>query len=174
MQQTHVGTGDPSQSKTWRNVTQTGTRSAQVAASHARQNLLSHRSPLFGQEFPSLSSSVQSGAGTNEQESKSSNSSGAASKHESSPISDVTASQKLKGQTPPLIGPNDAQKYGPGPNLRPQTFGNWSFGGGSKINNEQPSAQQLSSQVTIKILYRSYNRPFVFKHNAYQAPAAVV
>ena len=108
---------------------------------------MSHKSPLFGQEFPSLSSSVQTVAGTADQEGKSSNSSTSGSKHENSPVPDITASQKLKGQTSPLIGVNDAQKYGPGPNLRPQ-FGNWSFGGGAKINNEQSSnAQQQSTQV---------------------------
>jgi len=144
-QQAQPVTGDPTQPKTWRNVTQTGTRAAHVAAAHARQNLLNHKSPLFGQEFPSLSSSVQTVAGTNEQEGKSSNSSTSGSKHENSPILDVTASQKIKGQTSPLIGSNDAQKYGPGPNLRPQ-FGNWSFGGGSKINEQSSNAQQQPSQ----------------------------
>ena len=143
-QPTPLGSADPTQPKTWRNVTQTGTRAAQVAAAHARQNLLSHKSPLFGQEFPSLSSSVQ--ANSNE-EGKSINSSTTASKHENSPTPDLTASQKLKGQTSPLLVSNDAQKYGPGPSLRPQ-FGNWTFGGGSKVNNEQSSnPQQQPAQV---------------------------
>ena len=91
---------------------------------------------MFGQEFPSLSSSTQ--ANSNEQDGKSIIISTPASKHESSPVPDVTASQKLKGQTSPSLGSNDAQKYGPGPNLRPQ-FGNWTFGGGSKVNSEQSS-----------------------------------
>ena len=96
-----------------------------------------------------MSSSVQTVAGSIEQEGKSSNSSTSGSKHESSPVPDITASQKLKGQTSPLVGSLDAQKYGPGPNLRPQ-FGNWSFGGGSKVNNEQsPNVQQHSSQVRL-------------------------
>lgn len=115
--------------------------------------MLSHKSPLFGQEFPSLSSSVQTVPGTIEQEGKSSNSSTSGSKHESSPVPDVTASQKLRGQTSPLVGSVDAQKYGPGPNLRPQ-FGNWSFGGGSKVNSEQSSnAQQQSSQVSLFCIF---------------------
>ena len=100
---------------------------------------------MFGQEFPSLSSSVQASI---EPEGKSSSSSTPASKHENSPTPDITASQKLKGQTSPSVGSNDAQKYGPGPNLRPQ-FGNWSFGGGSKVNSEQPSnTPQNTNQVT--------------------------
>ena len=100
---------------------------------------------MFGQEFPSLSSSVQ--ANSNEQEGKPINSSIPATNHENSPTPDITASQKLKGQTSPLTGSNDAQKYGPGPSLRPQ-FGNWTFGGGSKVNSEQTSNQpQHSIQV---------------------------
>ena len=100
---------------------------------------------MFGQEFPSLSSSVQ--ASSIEPEGKSSNSSAPASKHENSPTPDITASQKLKGQISPSVGSNDAQKYGPGPSLRPQ-FGNWTFGGGSKVNNEQSSnPQQQPAQV---------------------------
>lgn len=99
-----------------------------------------------------MSSSVQTVPGSNEQEVKSSNSSTSGSKHENTPILDVTASQKIKGQTSPLTGSNDAQKYGPGPNLRPQ-FGNWSFGGGSKINEQPSNAQQQPIQVRTCQLY---------------------
>ena len=105
---------------------------------------------MFGQEFPSLSSSVQASI---EPEGKSSNSSTPASKHENSPTPDITASQKLKGQISPSVGSNDAQKYGPGPNLRPQ-FGNWSFGGGSKVNEQSSNTQPNTTQVTYPgILY---------------------
>ena len=114
---------------------------------------MSHRSPLFGQEFPTLSSSAQASA-TTDQEGQSSNSVNSGSKHDGSPSVDVTV-QKLKEQTSPLIGSTDSQKYGPGPNLRPQTFGNWSLGGGSKLNNNEQASlnAQHSSQVTLNSFY---------------------
>lgn len=72
-----------------------------------KSSFLHQRSPLFGQEFPSL--------------------------------------KKGAPAAPPEVSaeaPSDT-RYGPGPSLRPQTSGNWMFGGGAKnsTEDEKPSFQ---------------------------------
>lgn len=64
---------------------------------------LSQRSPLFGQEFPSLTGGNAEGA--------------------SAATSDPNA------PSPPPGGNKGESKYGPGPSLRPQSFATWSFSG---------------------------------------------
>ena len=94
----------------WKNVASSSApNSSQPAFLGQRSN------PLFGQEFPSLTPNGTSDAGqpVNPTPLQASASSG-------------SIAQKLKGES------NDsALKYGPGPNLRPQSYGNWALGTGA-------------------------------------------
>ena len=67
-----------------------------------RQKYLHQKSPLFGQEFPSLPGDAVPSAGSS-----------ARPEH----MVDQETGHMMQEQDP---------AYGPGPNLRPQTFGTWS------------------------------------------------
>ena len=66
---------------------------------------ISQRSPLFGQEFPSLTGTAE---GTQ------------------------TVGSETGSPSPPPGSKVDHTKYGPGPSLRPQSFSTWSFSGGKQ------------------------------------------
>lgn len=100
-----------------------------AAAAHLpmkpKPSFLHQESPLFGQEFPSLGGSGVPGVGSGEQGlSKSASASGIASHQQG-----VSAAAAVSGNA---AAKAQETKYGPGPNLRPQTSGNWMFGGGQK------------------------------------------
>lgn len=80
---------------------------------------LSQRSPLFGQEFPSLTGNTES---------------------PSQPLSTVE-----DGRNSPPANKGEA-KYGPGPSLRPQSFATWSFGGGKQSSNSTNSVDKDDSR----------------------------
>jgi len=101
----------PSGAKSWSSVTGAGQGGLPGGR---QQSFLHQKSPLFGQEFPSLKPGEIAPAG----------------------------SQVVKGSTPDHVEPTQPvvqqqveptqpsdPAYGPGPNLRPQTFGNWTQGG---------------------------------------------
>jgi len=143
-----------------------------VSERTSKQNFLSQRSPLFGQEFPSLESAA---AG------------------EEKKVAQQKQQQQHIYQQPPPSQPQDSgpgkslsfnngeldflysrsvivalhnlklkngimvylfllgksgDKYGPGPSLRPQSFGHWSFGGKPQ-QQQQQSANNLSNNNHI-------------------------
>ena len=83
------------------------------AASKKPKPFIGQRSPLFGQEFPSLTGNTESPA---------------------QPVDVET------GSPSPPPGIKTDPKYGPGPSLRPQSFATWSFSGGKQTPQQQ---QQL-------------------------------
>ena len=83
------------------------------AASKKTKPYISQRSPLFGQEFPSLTGNTESPA---------------------QPIDAET------GSPSPPPGNKADSKYGPGPCLRPQSFATWSFSGGKQTQQQQQPA----------------------------------
>ena len=80
------------------------------AASKKTKPYISQRSPLFGQEFPSLTGNTESPA---------------------QPVDAETGSP-----SPPPGGNKADSKYGPGPSLRPQSFATWSFSGGKQTQQQ--------------------------------------
>ena len=78
-----------------------------------QQSFLHQKSPLFGQEFPSLKPGEVAPAGSQTVK-------GSTPDHVEQPPS---------AHTPIEQTPQPDPAYGPGPNLRPQTFGNWTQGG---------------------------------------------
>jgi hypothetical protein len=76
-------------------------------------NVVSQRSPLFGQEFPSLTGNPE--------------------------IPAQPPSADDGNRSSPNGGHKSESKYGPGPSLRPQNFPTWSFGGGGKQGSGAPS-----------------------------------
>ena len=86
-----------------------GSATAPQTGSGSGKPFLSQKSPLFGQEFPSLTGN-----------------------------SEVSAQNAgdLSSPSPPPGGKTDS-KYGPGPSLRPQSFATWSFSG--KQSSQSPS-----------------------------------
>eukprot|EP00092_Neocalanus_flemingeri_P011599 GFUD01012500.1.p1 GENE.GFUD01012500.1~~GFUD01012500.1.p1 ORF type:complete len:513 (+),score=149.62 GFUD01012500.1:182-1720(+) len=110
-QHSHSPPGKPSGVKSWSSVTGAGQGGPQAGR---QQSFLHQKSPLFGQEFPSLKPGEVAPA----------------------------VSPAVKGNTPEIQGevqqvqqqveqpPQQSDPaYGPGPNLRPQAFGNWTQGG---------------------------------------------
>ena len=82
-------------------------------ATNPNNKFLSQKSPLFGQEFPSLTGDSQAGQNA--------------------------TSGSTSPSPPPGAGGKAAadSKYGPGPSLRPQSFATWSFSG--KHSSQSPS-----------------------------------
>ena len=96
------GSGGP---KLWSSVTGSGPGPAHQTR---QKNFLHQKSPLFGQEFPSLPGDGPVPAGSQ-------------------------AARDAMMDSPDLAGPHSQDPaYGPGPNLRPQTFGTWSQGGAGR------------------------------------------
>lgn len=94
--------------KSWSSVTGSGQSPSQE---QVRQKYLHQKSPLFGQEFPSLpGDAVPAGSQT--------------AGESMSPQTELTTDRHNNG----ALADQDPA-YGPGPNLRPQTFGTWSQGG---------------------------------------------
>lgn len=98
-----------------------------------QSSFLSQRSPLFGQEFPSLGkdgvpNKKLSDSGSINQPQQQQNSATNGNNNNNPPANTAAAAA------------NDI-RYGPGPNLRPQTSGNWMHGGGAKglSGNSQPT-----------------------------------
>ena len=113
-------------------------------ATTQQPSFLGQRSnPLFGQEFPSLTSNSDDFS---------------TPPPLSGSASTGSIAQKLRGET------NDL-KYGPGPNLRPQSYGNWALGGGSKPQNEHdpstPSHQQQQQQQPSHLISEPRSHPIV-------------
>jgi len=86
-----------------------GSATAPQTGSGSGKPFLSQKSPLFGQEFPSLTGNTD--------------------------ILTQNAGE-LSSPSPPPGGKTDS-KYGPGPSLRPQSFATWSFS--SKQSSQSPS-----------------------------------
>ena len=88
-----------------------------------QKNFLHQKSPLFGQEFPSLPGDA--------------------------PVGSQTARDSMT-DSPDLTSPHSQDPaYGPGPNLRPQTFGGWSQGGAARpggLQTEADSGEPLLPQ----------------------------
>ena len=89
------------------------------ATSKKPKPFIGQRSPLFGQEFPSLTGNTE--------------------------VPAQPAEAETGSASPPQAEKADS-KYGPGPSLRPQSFGTWSFSGG-KQNSPQQQLQQPQHQV---------------------------
>ena len=104
-----LSSASKSGTKSWSSVTGSGHSPGQESG--RKPQYLHQKSPLFGQEFPSLAGeNVPAG----------------------STIARETMLEQDRSQPPPgqdMSAPPDPA-YGPGPNLRPQTFGNWTQGGG--------------------------------------------
>ena len=105
------------------------------------KSFLNQRSPLFGQEFPSLNDKEVS----EDRNGSSSPGTGGVGPGSGGPAQTSTASGggRITGsssQTPASSGAGTAggksqdTKYGPGPSLRPQTSGNWLHGGAGKFS----------------------------------------
>lgn len=117
-----------------------------------RSSFLHQASPLFGQEFPSLNNVAKGGAPASNNGVGSASSGGVAAP--SSGFKDgLNAAAAAAGGGGGAGG--DVQ-YGPGPSLRPQTSGNWIFGGGAKFMMPtepehmpvRPQQQQQSNDST--------------------------
>ena len=93
--------------KSWSSVTGSGQSPSQE---QVRQKYLHQKSPLFGQEFPSLPGDAVPA--------------GSQAARESMSQQELTTDRHNNG----ALADQDPA-YGPGPNLRPQTFGTWSQGG---------------------------------------------
>ena len=119
--------GSKSGAKSWSSVTGSGHSPGQEAA--RKPQYLHQKSPLFGQEFPSLAGDAVHAGNTTARET----------------MLDQDRSQPVPGQDM-SVPPDPA--YGPGPNLRPQTFGNWTQGGGkvggpmTEDEDKMPAAPQ--------------------------------
>ena len=81
------------------------------AVSKKPKPFIGQRSPLFGQEFPSLTGNTEGPA--------------------AQPVDVET------GSPSPPPGVKTDPKYGPGPSLRPQSFATWSFSGGKQTQQQQ-------------------------------------
>merc|ERR1719210_1208037 len=98
--------------KLWSSVTGSGPGSGQEVR---QKNFLHQKSPLFGQEFPSLPGDAPAGSQT---------------------------ARDSMIDSPDLASPHiQDPAYGPGPNLRPQTFGGWSQGGAGRPGGLQTEAE---------------------------------
>ena len=98
--------------KLWSSVTGSGPGSGQEVR---QKNFLHQKSPLFGQEFPSLPGDAPAGSQT---------------------------ARDSMIDSPDLASPHSQDPaYGPGPNLRPQTFGGWSQGGAGRPGGLQTEAE---------------------------------
>eukprot|EP00095_Tigriopus_kingsejongensis_P005485 maker-scaffold491_size156641-snap-gene-0.38 protein:Tk05485 transcript:maker-scaffold491_size156641-snap-gene-0.38-mRNA-1 annotation:"protein bat2-like" len=87
------------------------------------QSFLNQRSPLFGQEFPTLQNQEAASAAT--------------------VVNGVGITLKPGGGRGPAHGRDLVQsenKYGPGPALRPQTAGTWAHGGGASPSDPTPAS----------------------------------
>ena len=105
------GSGGP---KLWSSVTGSGPGPAHQTR---QKNFLHQKSPLFGQEFPSLPGDGPVPAGSQ------------AARDGMMDSPDLPG----RGFTEGVAGPHSQDPaYGPGPNLRPQTFGTWSQGGAGR------------------------------------------
>lgn len=89
-----------------------------AAAKLKEKSFLNQKSPLFGQEFPSLKGDEAQSGGRGGSVPPSGSGSGSGD----GPAASGAAANKSASDV----------KYGPGPSLRPQTFGNWNRGGGVK------------------------------------------
>lgn len=87
--------------------------------------MVSHQSPMFQEEFPTLKSA-------GDDKTKESGSVGAVKKEAEEPPSNI-------GKDLP---------YGPGPSLRPQNVGSWREGGGRGVMQQQPSKTDTPSSPT--------------------------
>ncbi len=129
-----IGIGNaPNSEKSWSSSNAGGVFHHKPAGSKPPQSFLNQRSPLFGQEFPSLgdggvpaAAAVDSHAG-----------SGAASAGSGPPMgggssapSAASVAAGLSNSTGSSGAAAHDAKYGPGPNLRPQTSSSWIQGGG--------------------------------------------
>ena len=110
-----------------------GVKVAPAKTDSKSKSFLNQRSPLFGQEFPSLGNGGSTGddAGTDIGMTGAIHSVSLAVP--ASGFSSVAAAA-LTSSGGQAGGAADA-KYGPGPSLRPQTSGNWLHGGVAKIEN---------------------------------------
>jgi len=112
--------------KSWSNITSNavgGSNTTEAAASPRKPSFLHQKSPLFGQEFPILrTGEIASGTTGNKTD-------GATTEAVTSNGVQIPS----KGTTPTAVEPSkespEKTAYGPGPILRPQTFGNWTQGG---------------------------------------------
>ena len=94
-------------------------------------SFLNQRSPLFGQDFPSLDGSTPS-----------------------------SAAEPQDGASPPPSSKSDS-KYGPGPSLRPQNFPSWSFSGkqSSPQNNATQDQKEVVDKGNNLAFEGNRNRP---------------
>ena len=92
---------------------------------------LSQKSPLFGQEFPSLTGNTE--------------------------VSTQNAGE-LSSPSPPLGGKTDS-KYGPGPSLRPQSFATWSFSGKQSSQSPSNSVEKDMPEKSSNHDVRNRNHP---------------
>ena len=95
------------------------------------QSFLNQRSPLFGQEFPSLGD----GGSTSTGEDAGNNIGMTRAVQPVTPASGFSSVAAAAPASGGLSGGLTDAKYGPGPSLRPQTSGNWLHGGIAKIEN---------------------------------------
>ena len=120
----------PSAGKSWSSVTGAGQGGA---PSGRQQSFLHQKSPLFGQEFPSLKPGEIAPAGN--------------------PIAKASTPEQTSEnchQTPPQVAestPPADLTYGPGPNLRPQTFGNWTQGGAAGKSGGSGGPQTEAAEI---------------------------
>lgn len=121
----------PSGPKSWSSVTGAAQSAAPPGQNRPQQQqaFLHQKSPLFGQEFPSLRTGevgmVKSGSPENQPEMIGNGVAGPAA---AASKSQLEQSAGKDGGEPERAVP----AYGPGPSLRPQTFGNWTQGGVGK------------------------------------------
>ncbi len=112
-----------------------------------KPSFLHQESPLFGQEFPSLGGGK---VGDGSAPKTSSSSAHQGSSAQASPMSAAAAvagggGNAAAGGAGAGAGASKSPevRYGPGPNLRPQTSGNWMFGGGAKAGQPGQPMEEM-------------------------------
>lgn len=120
--------------KLWSSVTGAGSPGQEISA--RQKKFLHQKSPLFGQEFPSLPGDAPAG------------SPGA---RESTSHTEMDRSQQEAGPMDPA--------YGPGPNLRPQTFGTWSQGGAAGGSSGKNGGLLQEGEDALPILPPQPHKP---------------
>jgi len=122
----------------------TGAPPISSGKSGRKPSFLHQQSPLFGQEFPSLT-----GESPVAPKAAASGSSGVGQQMAKPPANN---NGTLPINAAPAVASSGTRKgpdakYGPGPNLRPQTFGNWQFGGGKTDDNGNAAAAANAAPV---------------------------
>lgn len=113
----------PSGPKSWSSVTGATQSVAPAGQTRPQQpSYLHQKSPLFGQDFPSLRTGDGGTAKAGPSDSQT----------ESIAVTSVARSLLESPAGKDEAGAERTAAYGPGPNLRPQTFGNWTQGGLAK------------------------------------------